>query len=220
MECKEVIKKLKSLRNKRNIEGMRRFGINTKNTLGVSVFVLREIAKKLGKDQKLAECLWNSRIHEARILASMVAENVTEKLADKWVKEFDSWDVCDQFCMNLFDKLPFSIKKVKQWSKRKEEFVKRAGFAMMAAMASHRKDLKDSVFISFLPIIKRESKDDRNFVKKAVNWALRGIGKRNKRLNKYALNTAKEISKINSKSAKWIAVDAIRELNDRSKKFN
>ena len=214
MEYEEIIKTLKSHSNPKNVAGMARFGINSKNTLGVSIPVLRKIAKENGKNHTLAGELWNSGIHEARILASYVddPENVTEKQMDDWVADFDSWDVCDQVCSSLFDKTPFAHRKAAEWSRRKEEFVKRAGFAMIAALAIHDKQAADSAFVKFLPIIKRESVDERNFVRKAVNWALRQIGKRNKRLNAAAIKAANEIEKIDSKAAKWIAKDALREL--------
>jgi len=193
---------------------MARFGINPKNTFGISIPSLRSLAQKIGKDHKLAQKLWSSKIHEARILAGMIDDSklVTEKQMNNWAKDFDSWDVCDQVCMNLFDKTPIAFKKAVGWTKDSREFVKRAGFAMMAALACHDKKSKDKEFKKFFVAIKKEATDERNFVKKAVNWALRGIGKRNLNLNKFAINTAKEIQKINSKSAKWIASDALKEL--------
>jgi 3-methyladenine DNA glycosylase AlkD len=203
--------------NPKNVEGMARFGINPNNTYGVSMPDIRKMAKKLGKNHDLAQQLWNSEIHEARLLSGLIDEpsKVTERQMEEWVKGFDSWDVCDQVCMNLFDKTEFAYKKSIEWSKRKEQFVKRAGFALMAVLAVHDKTAKDEDFIKFLPIIKIGSIDDRNFVRKAVNWALRQIGKRNKELNKEAVKTAKEIQKMDSKSAKWIASDAIRELTSK-----
>lgn len=214
----EIVKKLKFLSDPKSVAGMARFGINPDNTYGVSIPNLRKIAKQGGKDHLLAQRLWSSGIHEARILAGMidVPEVVTEKQMEQWVKGFDSWDVCDQVCSNLFDKTLFAHKKAREWSKREEEFVKRAGFVMMAALSVHDKKTKDEAFIKFFPIIKRESTDSRNFVKKAVNWALRQIGKRNSRLNKKAIEAAKEIEKIDSKTAKWIASDALRELTSKA----
>ncbi len=203
------------MRNAKNVEGMARFGISTNNTLGVSIYDLRPIAKQIGKSHALALQLWGSGIHEARILASYIddAGKVTEAQMEKWVSQFDSWDVCDQVCSSLFDGTKFAYDKAVEWSRRKEEFVKRAGFVLMACLAVHDKNANDEKFLAFLPIIKRESCDERNFVKKAVNWALRQIGKsRNKRLNKAAIKTAKEISKIGCKAANWIASDALREL--------
>jgi 3-methyladenine DNA glycosylase AlkD len=211
---KILIEKLKSLSNPRALAGMGRFGINLENTYGVSIPVLRKMAKQIGQNHLLALKLWNSNIHEARILAGMidVPEEVTEKQMERWVKDFDSWDVCDQVCSNLFDQTKFAHKKALDWSKRGEEFVKRAGFVLMAALAVHDKEAGDKDFLKFLPILKREALDERNFVKKAVNWALRQIGKRNLHLNQMAIQMAKEIQGIDSKSAKWIASDAIREL--------
>lgn len=210
----QVMKRLKSLSNPKAVAGMARFGINPKNTYGVSIPNLRTLAKEIGRSHLLALQLWKSGIHEARILASMVSEPkmVTEEQMEKWANEFDSWDVCDQCCGNLFDKTRFAFRKATEWSERNEEFVKRAGFALMAWLAVHDKNAKDEQFLKFLPIIKSGSTDNRNFTKKAVNWALRQIGKRNRHLNRTAIEVAREIEKLDSKSAKWIASDAIREL--------
>ncbi|MFH0929183.1 MAG: DNA alkylation repair protein [Candidatus Aenigmatarchaeota archaeon] len=220
MKYEQVLKKLKSHANPKNVKGMTRFGINPKNTLGVSVYTVSDIAKEIGKNHTLAKRLWNSKIHEAMILAGLIAlpEKTDELLMEKWVRDFDSWDICDQVCSNLFDKTPFAYKKAFEWGKRKEEFVKRAGFVLMAALSVHDKETEDKKFEKFLPVIKRESKDDRNFVKKAVNWALRQIGKRNITLNKKAIKTAKEIRKIDSRAARWIAADALRELTSENVK--
>ncbi|MCG2690170.1 DNA alkylation repair protein [Candidatus Parcubacteria bacterium] len=226
MTSQEVIKQLKQMANPKNVAGMVRFGINSKNTLGVCLPEVREIAKELKSQNKnepaklhqIALDLWESGIHEARILASIVdlPEMVTEKQANEWVLGFDSWDVCDQVCMNLFDKTPFAFKIAKEWPKSEKEFIRRAGFALMASLAVHAKKDRDLDFIPFLSIIKKHSTDERNFVKKAVNWALRQIGKRNLALNKEALKVAKEIAKLDSKPAKWIAHDAIRELSSEA----
>jgi 3-methyladenine DNA glycosylase AlkD len=214
MDYDEVMERLKSLSDPRAVEGMARFGINPHNTYGVSVPNLRKTAREAGKDHALALQLWESGIHEARILASMVDDPkaVTEEQVESWVKGFDSWDVCDQCCMNLFDKTPFAYRKAVEWSSREEEFVKRAGFALMARLAQSDKKAKDEQLEEFLPIIKREASDNRNFVRKAVNWALRQIGKRNAHLNELAIETAREIQQMDSKSARWIASDALREL--------
>jgi 3-methyladenine DNA glycosylase AlkD len=214
----KILKKLKSLANPKNVQGMARFGINPKKTLGIGLPVLRKMAKEIGKNHKLALELWDSGIHESRILAGFIdeSEKVTEKQMEKWVGDFDSWDVCDQVCSSLFDKTPFVWKKLEEFTKRKEEFVKRIGFTLMACLAVHDKKAKDKDFIKLLPIIKREATDERNFVRKAVNWALRQIGKRNKNLNKEAIKMAQEILKIDNKTAKWIASDTIRELTSHS----
>jgi 3-methyladenine DNA glycosylase AlkD len=212
----EVIGELRSLGVARNVAGMARFGINPEGTLGVSLPDIRRLAQRVGKDHSLADELWRSGIHEGRILASLVDDpvEVTESQMDDWACDFDSWDVCDQVCSNLFDKTPFAHAKALEWSAREEEFVKRAGFVMMAALSVHDKASPDKVFLEFLPVIERESVDERNFVKKAVNWALRQIGKRNLPLNRAALRTAKTIAKIDSRSARWVASDALRELTD------
>ncbi|HLD62159.1 MAG TPA: DNA alkylation repair protein [Patescibacteria group bacterium] len=211
----EILKKLKSSGSKKAIEGMARFGIRPKTKVyGVSMADLRIMAKRIEKSHALALRLWNSGVHEAQILASIVdkIEKVTEKQMEQWMKDFDSWDVCDQVCMNLFWRAPFSHRKATEWSGRKNEFEKRAGFALMAVLAWKDKNSSDAKFKKFFPLIKKESIDERNFVRKSVNWALRQIGKRNAKLKELAIKTAKEILKINSKSARWIASDAIKEL--------
>jgi 3-methyladenine DNA glycosylase AlkD len=213
--CLKILEKLRSLSNPRAVEGMARFGINPKNTYGVSIPTLRNMVKEVRGNHVLAQQLWSSGVHEARILACMIddAKLVTEKQLENWVKDFDSWDVCDQCCSSLFDKTEPAHKKAVEWSRRNEEFIKRAGFVLMATLAVHDKKAKDEEFLKFLPIIKKESVDNRNYVKKAVNWALRQIGKRNQTLNKAAIQTAKEIQEIDSSSARWIASDALRELS-------
>jgi len=209
-----ILDRLKALSDPKAVEGMARFGITPENTYGVSIPNLRKIAKELGTDHHLAQELWSSGIHEAKILASMIddPEEVTEVQMERWVKDFDSWDVCDQCYSNLFDKTDLAYQKAVEWSAREEEFVKRAGFVLMAALAVHNKKAEDRAFLQFLPLIKRESTDARNFVKKAVNWALRQIGKRNIVLNTKAIETAKEIRELETRSAQWIAADALREL--------
>ncbi len=212
-----IIKRLKSLSNPEAIKGMARFGINPERNLGTSIPQLRKTAKELGRDHELALDLWSTGIHDARILAGMIDEpdDVSEKQMEQWAGDFDSWDVCDQVCMNLFKKSPIVYEKAVEWSKRDKEFVKRAGFALMAVLAVGDKKAGDDKFIKFLPYIKKESTDGRNYVKKAVNWALRQIGKRNLNLNKIAIKTGEEIYNIDSKSAKWIASDALRELKSK-----
>ena len=214
----EAIQKLRSKAVPDNLAGMAKFGITVEQRLGVSVPDMRKLAKELGKDHDLATGLWKTGIAEARIVASMVGDPVklTEEQMEDWVKDFDSWDVCDQVCMNLFDKSSLAWKKVVDWSVRDEEFVKRAAFALIACLAWHDKKAEDQKFIDLLPVIKQASTDDRNFVKKAVNWALRHIGKRNRNLNKAALDAAAEIRQIDSKAARWIAADAIRELESEA----
>jgi len=214
----EVIRALKSESDRRNIEGMKRFGISTKGTLGVSIPKIREIAKEIGKDHALALELWDSGIHEAKILASIIddPELVTEKQLEKWVMMVDSWDVCDCVCSNLFDKTRFAKAKAFEWAVREEEYVRRAGFVLMACLSVHDKGMKDSEFVPFLKEIEKGCTDERNFVRKAVNWALRQIGKRNLRLNKLAISTCNKIAVKDSKSARWIASDALRELSSNA----
>ncbi len=214
MQAEEVLQRLKSLADPAAVAGMAKFGINPTNTLGVSVPKLRGIARDLGKDHELAEQLWASGVHEARLLAGMVAEprKVTEEQMERWVAQFDSWDVCDQCCSNLFDKSAFAYQKAREWSRREEEFVKRAGFTLMACLAVHDKKGPDERFLEFLPLIEQGADDDRNFVRKAVNWALRQIGKRSLLLNQAAVKTARDVQQIDSKAARWIASDALREL--------
>lgn len=214
MNRNELISKLRSMRNKKNIDGMARFGINPKNTLGISIYVLRPLAKQIGKDHKLALELWETEIHEARILASYIDEpdKVAEKQLEAWVNDFDSWDVCDQVCSNLFDQTQYAWKKAHEWPNREEEFVRRAGFVMMAALSVHDKKAKDEDYIRLFPLIRKYSTDDRNFVRKAVNWALRQIGKRNLALNKKAIALGEELLRTDSKTARWIAADALKEL--------
>ena len=223
MEYEEVIKKLKSLSNPEAIIGMAKYGITPENTYGVSIPNLRKIAKEIGISHKLAQQLWTTNIRETKILASMIEdpEMVTEEQMEGWINEFNYWEICDQCCMNLFEKTRFAYKKAVEWSSREKEFIKRAGFVLMARLAVSDKKADDNKFEKFLPIIKREATDDRNYVKKAVNWALKQIGKRSLNLNSKAINAAKEIQGIDSKGAKWIASDALRELTSEAvqKKF-
>ena len=210
---KDILARLHTLANPDNVAGMARYGINTHNTLGISIYTLRPFAKEIGRDHALALALWDSGIHEARILASYIDEpaRVTEAQLERWVADFDSWDVCDQVC-DLFGQTPFAYQKAFEWSQRQEEFVKRAGFVLMAELAAHDKKAPDEKLAQFLPVIARESTDERNFVKKAANWALRNIGKRDRYLNDLAIETARRIHDIPSKAARWIAADALREL--------
>ena len=214
MRYEDVIARLKAEANPANVAGMARYGINTHDTLGISIYTLRPIAKEIGRDHQLALELWDSGVHEARILASYIDDPrlVTEEQIERWVSDFDSWDVCDQVC-DLFGRTPFAYRKAFEWSERKEEFVKRAGFVLMAELAAHDKEASGEKLAQFLPVIARESIDERNFVKKAVNWALRNIGKRDRYLNGLAIETARQIQQTpGSKAARWIASDALREL--------
>lgn len=209
-----VLKKLSEVSDRSRLAGMARYGIATDKALGVAVPELRRLAKAIGRDHELAVELWGSEIHEARMLASMIDDprQVTGSQMEAWVHDFDSWDLCDQVCGNLFDRTTSAFGKAVEWSARDDEFVKRAGFALMASAAVHRKEVDDATFEVFLPIIRAEATDDRNYVKKAVNWALRQIGKRSPELNRKAIATAKQIQKLDARSARWIASDALREL--------
>ena len=210
----QIISYLRSQANPSNVTGMARYGISSHNTLGVSIPLLREIAKGRRKDHWLAQELWECGIHEARILAAFVDDpkQVTSGQMESWVADFDSWDICDQVCSSLFDRTPYATWKAVEWSVREEEFVKRAGFVLMACLAVHDKKASNALFESFMPYIQRGATDERNFVKKAVNWSLRQIGKRNQSLNLQAIQTAREIAQLDSRAARWIAADALREL--------
>ena len=215
MRYAEVLEKLQSLCDPRAVAGMTGYGINADNAFGISIPRLRKLAKEIGKDHALSEQLWSSGIHEARIVASMIADPqmVTEQELERWVEDFDSWDVCDQCCNNLFYKTNFAYQKAMEWSLRREEFVKRAGFVLMACLAVHDKGADDIAFRQFFPVIKSQAADERNFVKKSVNWALRQIGKRNHSMNAEAIDVATDLKRIDSKPARWIARDALRELS-------
>ena len=215
-KVEEIIEVLKREENPQNLAGMARYGINTERAFGINLPTLRALAKRIGKNHELALELWKTGYHDARLLAAFIDEpgKVTIPQMNEWVKDFNSWDICDQTCSNLFDKTPFAYELAHSWSKEGLEYVKRAGFVMMAALAVHDKKSPDEKLLQFLPAIEQESADDRNFVKKAVNWALRQIGKRSWFLHEHAEITAQKIAQRNSKSACWIASDALRELHD------
>jgi len=213
----EIIAHLRSLRNERNIGGMRRFGIvSQKEQLGISVATLRKLGRPHRRNHDLALELWASGILEAMILATIIdnPKQITRGQMERWARDCDNWALTDA-CAFLFDRTALAEEKARAWSARKAEFVKRCGFALMAGMAVHRKELPDGMFLGFLPVIRRESSDGRNFVKKAVNWALRQIGKRNPRLRQAAITEAKRIARTDSAAARWIASDALRELKKR-----
>ncbi len=212
--CEEVVKRLKQRGDPKAAEGAARFGIRASNILGVSAPDLRRLAKEVGKDHALAARLWRTGIHDARVLAALIDDpaRVTPRQMERWAADFDSWAVCDAACCCLFDRTPYAWNKAVGWTGREPEYVKRAGFVLMAALAVHDKKAPDERFEAFLPFLVRHAADERNFVKKAVNWALRQIGKRNARLNKLAIRTAEDIRRTGSRAAKWIAADALREL--------
>jgi len=209
-----ILRDLRSLADPKIRAKMSYFGISVKKAHGISVPELRRIAKKIGKNHDLANQLWASGIHEAKSLAGMIGESekVTAAQMESWARDFDSWDVVDGTCCDLFVHAAPAWKKAVEWSSRKEEFVKRAGFSLIAYLSYKDKSAPDAKFLRMLAIIQRESRDDRHFVKKSVNWALRNIGKRNPALNRAAIRTAEQIRTLDSSTARWIAADALREL--------
>jgi len=214
----DVMDKLRSKAQPERLQGMAKYGMTVEQRLGVSVPDMRKLAKEIGRNHKLALDLWRTGIAEARIVAAMIGDpaKLTEEQMDDWVKGINSWDVCDQVCMNLFEKNELAWKKIIDWSEREEEFVKRTAFSLIACLAWHDKKASNDKFIELFPVIIRGATDERNFVKKAVNWAFRNIGKRNLKLNEAAINTAKEIKRLDSKAARWVAADALRELESES----
>jgi 3-methyladenine DNA glycosylase AlkD len=210
-----VVSELRAVADPSQLDGMARFGIRTDRALGgVGLPRMRALAKRVGRRHDLALGLWDTGIDEARLVATMVDDptSVTEDQMEAWVADLDSWDLCDGLCGNLFDRTPYAYAKAVEWSARQEEFVKRAGFAMMAELAVHDKTAPDESFAALLPVIEREAPDRRNFVRKAVNWALREIGKRNLALNEAAVATARRILQQGPRAARWVASDALREL--------
>jgi 3-methyladenine DNA glycosylase AlkD len=220
LSLKEILERLQEKARPDQLEGMARFGIRGEKRLGVSI-------PEVGKNHELALKLWASGFEDARILASMVEvpEQVSEKQMEDWVKDLGSWDVCDQLCTNLLDRVKGIRKKIVDWSRREGEFVRRAAFSLIAVISVHDKQVPDEEFTAFFPLIEQGALDERNYVKKAVSWALRNIGKRNSNLNRMALETARGIRELDSKAARWVASDAIRELESekvlqRLKKIN
>jgi 3-methyladenine DNA glycosylase AlkD len=218
MELDGVLDRLKAAGDPVNVAGMARYGINPSGTLGVPMPVIRTLAKEIGRDHQLALRLWESGVHEARILAALIDDpaRVTGEQMERGVVDFDSWDVCDQVCGKLFDRHPLAYDKAAAWSGRPEEFVKRAGFVLMAQLAVHDKKAADERFLVFLSMIEREAADERNYVRKGVNWALRQIGKRNARLNVAAVSTARRLLEQESRPARWVGRDALKELTSEA----
>lgn len=210
----EILELLKERAKPEKIQGMANFGLTPDSRLGVSVPDMRAIAKQVGKNHDVALELWESGYPEAQIVASMIAEpaQLTEVQMETWVIDLNSWDTCDQVCMNLFEKSPLVMEKIFDWSNREEEFVKRAAYALIACLAWHDKQMDNEEFTNLFPIISNGSTDDRNYVKKAVSWALRNIGKRNLDLNQAAIKLAQDVRQIDSRAARWIASDVLREL--------
>lgn len=213
-DAEQVLQQLRALARPENVAGMAQYGMSTTGRLGIAVPELRRIAKGVGREHALALALWQTSIPEARIVAALVADprQVTEEQMESWVRDLDSWDVCDQVCANLWDKSPLAWKKVRDWAVRDEEFVRRAAFALLACLAWHDKHAPDAAFIEALSLIRQAASDERNMVKKAVNWALRHIGKRNRALNAAAIAEAQQIARLDSRAARWVSSDALREL--------
>ena len=210
-----ILSELKSVSEPEYLKKMAHFGIDVSKAYGIRVPNIRKLAKQIGKNQELSLLLWKTGFHEARLLAIFIGEHklITESQINQWTKDFTSWDMCDQACGNLIVKTPYFKSKVLEFTKAEEEFVKRTGFVLMAAAAVHLKKEPDETFLNFLPIIEKEAYDNRNFVKKAINWALRQIGKRNAFLHLHAINTANNILAQKNRKANWIALNALRELN-------
>jgi 3-methyladenine DNA glycosylase AlkD len=219
MTAPQILATLRSRANPANVAGMARYGINSNGTLGVPVVELRRLARQIGRDHALALELWFSGIHEARILATIIDDpaQVTRRQMQAWARDFDSWDVCDQACLNLFRYTPHAWAIAIKWSTAKPEFVRRTAFALMAGLAVKDKQSPDARFESLLPLIATAAGDDRNLVKKAVNWALRSIGKRNPALRRAAIAAARQIHAQGTPTARWVASDALRELTLQSK---
>ena len=219
MELHQVVHKLHQLADAdKVIYKERKFGIITKNSLGIYHKDLSLLAKEIGKNNLLAVQLFDTGIYEARILCSKIYDpkDATEELLEKWVKTFDNWEICDSFSMGIFAKSKFALAKILEWTSRKPEFEKRAGFAILASYCMADKKAENEIFEQLLPIISREASDERLYVKKSVNWALRNIGKRNIDLRNSAIRTAQKIQEQNSVSAKWIAANALRELQNKN----
>ena len=223
-----LLAELRALGTEANRAGMARYGINVEHASGVPVTSLRKLARRIGTDHDLALALWATGHHEARLLACFVddANAVTDAQAEAWARDFDSWDLCDQATTSLFDRTPLAWPKAVQWARRDDPWVRRAAFALIAGLAVHDKAAADRAFADLLPLIEQAATDDRNFVRKAVNWALRNIGKRNESLNEAALACARRIlaaantraggprgGDAGARSARWVATDAIRELD-------
>ena len=213
--CRALLARMEQAGSPRRAEGMAYFGIRAPRSYGLSAPQMHALAREAGRDHALALELWSSGVHDARHIAALVADpaRVTESLMERWARDFASWDVVDTCCCYLFIYTPFGWKKAVEWSRRREEFVKRAGFSLMAYLAVHDKSPSDGQFLRLLPVIEREAGDERNFVRKAVNWALRQIGKRNLRLNRSAIAAGRRIRLQGSRAARWIAADALRELS-------
>ena len=214
----EILKRLRAAGSAANVAGMARYGIRPAKAYGVATPTIRSIARELGRNPKLASALWSTNVLEARILATMIADpaEIPEEEVERWVREFDCWSVCDSACIGLLWKTPFAWRKVREWSRREPEYERRAAFALLAGLAVHDKQATDKQFRAALRLISKAAGDERNFVKKAVNWALRQIGKRNAELREAAIEVAESLIATESRSARWIGRDALRELRRKT----
>jgi len=214
MAVDTIIKRLEDFARPDALTRMAHFGIDTDHCLGVSMPNLRKIAREIGRDHDMAAALWRTGIHDARLLATIIAVpgKTTLAQADAWALDFRSWDLCDQACMNLFRRTSFAHDLPAHWHMRDEEFVRRAAYTMIATLAVHDKKAPDDRFTAYFPLIEAAADDPRNFVKKAVNWALRQIGKRNRALNRAACDLARQLQARDTKPARWIATGTLREL--------
>ena len=212
---------LKTHATRHTLDGMARYAIPSDNALGVAVGDIRAVGKQLGRDHALAEALWETGIYEARMLTAFVADpaQVTPAQMDRWCRDFDSWGICDTLCFHLFDRTPHAWSNIAKWSTSPEEFVRRAAFALLASVALHDKRAPDAPFLESLALIERAATDDRNFVKKAVSWALRGIGKRNAVLHSAAVDLASRLAQSPERAARWVGKDALRDLQKREERI-
>src|ERR1700682_1424074 len=213
-----ALRELKELADPKVRAKLAYFGVNVPKAYGISAPVLHAFARHIGKDQVVAEQLWSSGIHEAKILAALIGESerVTAAQMERWARDFDSWDVVDTACCYLYADAKPAWEKIDEWSSRRAEFEKRAAFSLAAYLSYKDKTAADARFERFLLVIEREAHDERNFVRKAINWALRNIGKRNLRLNASAIRSAERIRQLDSRAARWIAADALRELRSEA----
>jgi len=214
LAVRKSLETLKRLGSKRNIEGMARYGIRARKVFGVSMAAMRALAKRFGRSHELADALWKTGWYEARILASFVdePEKVTPAQMDRWCRDFDNWAICDTVCFHLFDRTPHAFRTIARWSKSREEFVKRAAFALLASVALHDKKSGDGSFAKCLPLVERASRDDRNFVKKGVSWGLRGVGRRSPGLHAKAVALARRLASSEEPAARWVGKDALKDL--------
>jgi 3-methyladenine DNA glycosylase AlkD len=218
MRTSDILKRLRAAGSAENVAGMARYGIRPAKAYGVATPTIRAIAKELGKNTELASALWSTNVLEARILAAMIADplQIAEEEVERWVREFDCWSVCDSACIGLLWKTPFAWRKVREWSRRELEYERRAAFALLAGLAVHDKKAANEQFLGALRLVAKAAGDDRNYVKKAVNWALRQIGKRNPDLREAAIKAAERLIVTDSRAARWIGHDALRELRRKA----